>query len=77
MENIDYEKLRSELMDYFGTAMTSGFGMAVIDLTKVENTSHEELLSIAKQHNIEINNNNQEIKKTLFYRPKKRWLLKL
>lgn len=33
MENINYEKIRSELINYFGTAMTNGFKMAVIDLS--------------------------------------------
>ena len=36
--------------------MMGGFPLAIMDLSKVENASHEELLSIAKQHNIEINN---------------------
>ena len=39
--NIDIEKLRKDLIDYFGTAMASGFGMAVMDLTRVERSSDE------------------------------------
>ena len=49
MENIDYEKLRSDLIDYFGTAMTSGFGVAIIDLSRVERASENELINIALQ----------------------------
>lgn len=45
--NIDFDKLRDDLINYFGTAMVSGFGMAVVDLTKVENASDEELIDIA------------------------------
>ena len=45
-EQIDYEKLREDLMDYFGAAMMC-YPMAVIDLSNVENASCEELISIA------------------------------
>lgn len=72
MENINYEKIRSELMNYFGTAMTNGFKMAVIDLSKVENASNEELIAMAKQHNVEINNCNSKNEKILFYGQKRR-----
>ena len=45
--SIDIEKLRDDLIDYFGTAMMSGFGAAVMDLTKVERANPEELIQIA------------------------------
>ncbi len=53
--NIDYESLRQDLIDYFGTAMTVGFGAAIIDISKVENASNEELINIAKQNGFNIN----------------------
>ena len=53
--NIDIEKLRSDLMDYFGTAMASGFGMAVMDLSKVERASDEELINIALDCGFDLN----------------------
>ena len=56
MENIDFEKLRNDLIDYFGTAMTNGFNMAVIDLTKIENATNEELIIIAQSKNFDLNN---------------------
>ena len=54
--NIDFEKLRSNLINYFGTAMMSGFGMAVIDLTRVERATDEELIEIALECGFDLNN---------------------
>ncbi len=48
---IDYEKLRSDLIDYFGSAMYSGLPMAIIDLSKVEVASNNELIEIAIKNN--------------------------
>ncbi len=53
--NIDIEKLRSDLIDYFGTAMASGFGMAVMDLSRVERASDEELINIALDCGFDLN----------------------
>ena len=53
--NIDIEKLRRDLIDYFGTAMASGFGMAVMDLTRVERASDEELINIALDCGFDLN----------------------
>ncbi len=50
------EELRKDLMDYYGTAMNSGFGMAVIDLSEVENASPEKLISIAKKIGVDLRN---------------------
>lgn len=47
--NIDYEKLRQDLKDYFGTAI--GFmPVAIMDVIRVENASEEELIQIAIQN---------------------------
>ena len=54
--NIDFEKLRSDLINYFGTAMMSGFGMAVMDLTRVERATDEELIEIALECGFNLNN---------------------
>ena len=51
--NINIEKLRSDLKDYFGTAMMS-FPMAVIELSEVENASPERLVKIALDNGIDI-----------------------
>ena len=41
---LDFERLRNDLMDYYGTAMCSGFGMAVVDLVKIQNAIYENLI---------------------------------
>lgn len=51
---IDIEKLRNDLMDYFGTSM--GFYLvATMDLIKVENATAEELINIAMKNNFDLN----------------------
>ena len=60
---IDFDKLRSDLIDYFGTAMMSGFGMAIMDLSKVERASEEELIKIALECNFDLNDYVLNIKK--------------
>ncbi len=51
---IDIDELRSDLIDYFGTAMSSGMPVAIIDLSKVENASPEELVKIAIANGFDI-----------------------
>ena len=46
---IDINKLKKALMDYYGTAMHSGFSMAVVELGKIENASPENLVKLAVQ----------------------------
>lgn len=47
MLNID--RLRSDLIDYFGTAMTNGWGMAEFDISDIQDASPEELIRIARE----------------------------
>jgi len=51
---IDYERLRRDLIDYFGTAMTF-YPMAVIELIEVENASNSRLEQIAIQNGFNLN----------------------
>ncbi|MBQ4339581.1 MAG: hypothetical protein IJC41_01080 [Firmicutes bacterium] len=44
---IDTESLRKDLINYFGTAVFSGMPMAVIDLSKAERASEDELIQLA------------------------------
>ena len=53
--NFDYERLRRELIDYFGTAMVNASFMAVSDLTRIERASDEELLKIAMECGVDLN----------------------
>ena len=48
------EELRSELIDYFGSAGFSGMPMAFMDLAEVENASEEKLLEIANRNGFDI-----------------------
>ena len=40
---MDYERLREDLKDYFGTAISCGYPMAVIELSEVESASYDRL----------------------------------
>ena len=56
MLEIDIEKLREDLIDYYGTAMFNASPLAVIELTKVENATPEELIQIALKNKIDLSN---------------------
>lgn len=61
---IDYEKLRKDLIDYFGTAMSFS-PMAIMDLSRVEFASDDELVEIAKRNNFDLN---KYIKSKVYYK---------
>jgi len=46
------EELKEQLMDYYGTAMTSGMPMAVIDLGRIESMDDEEIMKEAEKLSI-------------------------
>lgn len=46
--NIDVDRLREDLIDYFGTAaFGGGFGAALLDVERVRRASDEEVIQIA------------------------------
>ena len=51
---IDIEQLRRDLIDYFGTA-SQYFPVAIMDISRVENASPEELINIAINNGFDIN----------------------
>lgn len=51
--NIDFEKLREDLKDYYGTAM-SFMPMAVIELSEVERASNQKLIELALKNNFDL-----------------------
>lgn len=55
MKNIDFERLRKDLIDYFGTAM-SFMPIAIMELTRVEKADEEELIKIAKENKFDLSN---------------------
>ena len=61
-ESIDFEKLREDLKDLFMAAMFNGFPVAIMDLTKVENATNEELIKIAKENGFDIDRYKQKFR---------------
>ena len=55
MKEINYEQLRADLIDYFGTAMIYGLGAALIDIEEIESASNEKLIQIANQNGFNLN----------------------
>lgn len=47
--DIDVDALRRDLEDYYGSAMCSGFPMAVVELSQVENASPQELVELSRR----------------------------
>ena len=47
---IDISRLRMDMMDYYGTALASGFPMVVIDLSNIENAAADELIDLAQKN---------------------------
>ena len=56
VDDIDFERLRNDLIDYFASAMFIVSPSALIDLTKVENASDEALILIAINNHFDISN---------------------
>ena len=52
---LDTDRLRSDLMDYYGTAMHNGFPMAQADLVHVQGASDDELIAEAKKSGFNLN----------------------
>ena len=46
---IDLSRLRSDLEDYYGTAVFSGMPMAVIELGQAQSASPQELVDMAQR----------------------------
>ena len=60
---LDIERLRRDLIDYFGAAMTNGWGMAEIDISDIQDASPEELKSIARECGFNINDYIEEFER--------------
>ena len=60
INDIDFDSLREDLINYFGTASTS-FPMAMVDVVNIQSASNIELLNILNNTTLDINdyiNNN-------------------
>ena len=51
---LDINRLRRDMKDYYGTAMFNGFPMAVMDLSKVEHMSDRELVELARKSGVNL-----------------------
>ena len=54
--NIDLEKLRNDLIDYFGSAMVVVSPAAIFDIDRVERANESELIRIAIQNGFDLSN---------------------
>ena len=52
--NLNIERLRKDLLDYFGSAMFSGFPPAMMDVSRVENASDDTLIRIASENGVDL-----------------------
>ncbi len=53
-KEFDVNRLRKDMQDDYGTAMMNGFPAAMIDLSKVERASDEELLRMAQERGVDL-----------------------
>mgnify|MGYP003296514569 CR=1 FL=1 len=60
---IDIEKLRRDLIDYFGTAIFVSSPLSIMELSKIEKATEEELIKIAQNNNIDLNKYTYDNKK--------------
>ena len=54
-DNIDIDRLRSDLIDYFGSA-TPFYPVAYMDVIDLENASDKRIIEIAISNNINLDN---------------------
>lgn len=52
--NIDYERLREDLINYFGTAMSFN-PIAIMNLSEVKQATNEKLIQIAIKNGFDLN----------------------
>ena len=55
VDEININKLRDDLINYFGTAMFKVSPIAMFDLNEVKNASPEKLILIAKKYKFNLN----------------------
>jgi hypothetical protein len=51
---INGDKLKADLLDYFGTAMFAASPMVMMELSKVENASGNDLIQIALDNGFDL-----------------------
>lgn len=61
-ENINIEELREDLINYYGTAMFNASPLAIIELSKIQTASDEEVIKTAINNNFDLNKYTQNAK---------------
>lgn len=51
---IDVDRLRRDLKDYYGTAMFNASPLAVMELSKVERASDREIVEMAQKNGVDL-----------------------
>lgn len=53
--DINIEKQRRDLIDYFGSAINCGYPQLIIEISNIENMTNEELINYAINNGFDIN----------------------
>lgn len=53
---IDIERLRRDLIDYYGSGMVCGFGMLVVNISDIERASNQTIINIAMRLGLNLEN---------------------
>ena len=51
---IDVERLRNDMMDYYGTAIFNDFAMAAMNVEFIEMASDQDLIAIAPKEGVDL-----------------------
>ena len=63
---LDFEKLRQDLIDYYGSAfIVGGFGAALVSVSEIYNASEQRLIELASQNNFNLKDYEIEKQKSL------------
>lgn len=54
MDKMNYEKLREDLIDYFGSA-SSFMPLSLMEVVRIESADSEEIVKIAQNNGIDLN----------------------
>lgn len=54
-ENLNIERIRNDLINYYGTAIFNASPLAIIELSKIEKATDEEIIKIAKKNHVDLN----------------------
>ena len=57
---IDVERLRNDMMDYYGTAIFNDFAMAAMNVQFIEMASDQDLIAIAQKEGVDLTKYNEK-----------------